>query len=54
MATHLGEMIARRIAGEPIEHPMFDDRFAPIPLYDGRPWFLPLVGAYYKVKDWIQ
>jgi hypothetical protein len=54
MATHLGEMIARRIAGEPIEHPMFDDRFAPIPLYDGRPWFLPLVGAYYKVMDWIQ
>jgi glycine/D-amino acid oxidase-like deaminating enzyme len=54
MATHLGEMIARRIAGEPIEHPMFDDRFAPIPLYNGRPWFLPLVGAYYKVKDWIQ
>jgi glycine/D-amino acid oxidase-like deaminating enzyme len=54
MSTHLGEMIARRIAGEPIEHPMFDDRFAPIPLYDGRPWFLPLVGAYYKVKDWIQ
>lgn len=54
MATHLGEMIARRIAGEPIEHPLFDDRFAPIPLYDGRPWFLPLAGAYYKVKDWIQ
>ena len=54
MATHLGEMIARRIAGEPIEHPMFDDRLAPIPLYNGRPWFLPLVGAYYKVKDWIQ
>jgi glycine/D-amino acid oxidase-like deaminating enzyme len=54
MATYLGELIARRIAGEPIEHPLFDDRFAPIPLYDGRPWFLPLVGAYYKVKDWIQ
>ena len=54
MATHLGEMIARRIAGEPIEHPLFDDRFAPIPFYDGRPWFLPLVGAYYKVKDWLQ
>jgi glycine/D-amino acid oxidase-like deaminating enzyme len=54
MATHLGEMIARRIAGEPIEHPLFDDRFAPIPFYDGRPWFLPLAGAYYKVKDWVQ
>jgi len=53
LATHLGSLIARRIAGEPIEHPMFDDRFAPIPLYHGRPWFLPIVGAYYKVRDWL-
>jgi glycine/D-amino acid oxidase-like deaminating enzyme len=54
MATHLGEQIARRIAGEPVEHPLFDDRFAPIPMYSGTPWFLPLVGAYYQVKDWLQ
>ena len=51
MATHLGEIIARRIAGEPIEHPLVDDRFAPIPFYNGRPWFLPLVGAYYRLRD---
>src|SRR6185295_9425137 len=43
MSTYLGELIARRIAGEPIEHPLFDDRFAAIPLYSGAPWFLPLV-----------
>ena len=54
MATYLGEQIARRIAGEPIEHPLFDDRFPAIPLYAGNPWFLPLVGAYYQVKDWLQ
>jgi len=54
MATYLGELIARRIAGEPIEHPLFDDRFAPIPLYSGTPWFLPLVGAYYRVRDWLE
>jgi glycine/D-amino acid oxidase-like deaminating enzyme len=54
MSTYLGEQIARRIAGEPIEHPLFDDRFPPIPMYSGNPWFLPLVGAYYQVKDWIQ
>jgi glycine/D-amino acid oxidase-like deaminating enzyme len=54
MATHLGEIIARRIAGEPIEHPLVDDSLAAIPFYNGRPWFLPLVGAYYKVKDWVQ
>ncbi|HKB09215.1 MAG TPA: FAD-binding oxidoreductase [Vicinamibacterales bacterium] len=54
MATYLGEQIARRIAGEPIAHPFFDDAFEPIPMYSGTPWFLPLVGAYYQVKDWLQ
>ena len=52
MATHLAEPIARRMAGEPMSHPMFDDHFAPIPLYYGRPWFLPLVGLYYRWLDW--
>jgi glycine/D-amino acid oxidase-like deaminating enzyme len=51
MATHLGEQIARRIAGEAIESPFFDDRFPTIPLYSGNPWFLPLVGAYYRLMD---
>ena len=54
MATYLGEQIARRIAGEPIDHPLFDDHFPAIPLYSGNPWFLPLVGAYYQVLDWLQ
>jgi glycine/D-amino acid oxidase-like deaminating enzyme len=54
MATALGELVARRMAGELIEHPLFDDRFAPIPFYHGRPWFLPIVGAYYRMKDWVQ
>jgi glycine/D-amino acid oxidase-like deaminating enzyme len=54
MATYLGEQIARRIAGESFEHPLFDDHFARIPLYRGSPWFLPLVGAYYRVTDWLQ
>jgi glycine/D-amino acid oxidase-like deaminating enzyme len=54
MATYLGEQIARRIAGEPIEHPLFDDRFPAIPMYSGDPWFLPLLGAYSQVKDWLQ
>jgi glycine/D-amino acid oxidase-like deaminating enzyme len=54
MATYLGEQIARRIAGESFEHPLFDDHFAGIPLYRGTPWFLPLVAAYYRVKDWLQ
>jgi glycine/D-amino acid oxidase-like deaminating enzyme len=54
MATRLGELIARRMGGEPIDHPLFDDRFPPIPLYRGTPWFLPLAGAYYALKDWLE
>ena len=53
MATYLGALIARRIAGESIDHPLFDDRVAAIPMYSGDPWFLPLVDAYYQVKDWL-
>ena len=53
MATYLGELVARRMAGEPIEHPLFDDLFAPIPFYNGRPWFLPLIGAYYRFRDLV-
>jgi glycine/D-amino acid oxidase-like deaminating enzyme len=54
MATHLGTLVARRIAGERFEHPLFDDHFPAIPLYHGRPWFLPLVGLYYRFRDWIE
>ena len=54
MATALGEQIARRIAGEPAGDPRFDDAFPAIPFYYGTPWFLPLVGAYYQVRDWLE
>ncbi len=53
MATYLGGLIARRMAGEAIEHPLLDDHFKAIPLYYGRPWFLPFVGLYYRLLDWI-
>lgn len=53
MATYLGALVARRIAGERIDHPLLDDRFPAIPFYRGTPWFLPLVGGYYKVRDWL-
>jgi glycine/D-amino acid oxidase-like deaminating enzyme len=51
MAAYLGELVARRIAGEPFDHPLFDDRLPPIPLYRGTPWFLPMLGAYYRLRD---
>jgi glycine/D-amino acid oxidase-like deaminating enzyme len=53
MATYLGGLIARRMGGEHVDSPFFDDHFAPIPLYYGRPWFLPAVGLYYRFLDWL-
>jgi glycine/D-amino acid oxidase-like deaminating enzyme len=57
MATYLGEVVARRLAGETAVHPLVDDSgggFAPIPLYRGNPWFLPVAGAYYRLLDVLQ
>ena len=55
MATYLGTQMAELISGSPAENPYSEIPFpgAPLGLYNGRPWFLPLAGAYYKVLDWI-
>jgi glycine/D-amino acid oxidase-like deaminating enzyme len=55
MATYLGAQISAQIAGEPYDNPYEGIPFpgAPLGLYNGRPWFLPFAGAYYKVLDWI-
>jgi glycine/D-amino acid oxidase-like deaminating enzyme len=56
MATYLGGLMGRRIAGERFEHPLLDAPFPALPLSrlsGGRPWFLPLVGAYYRFRDWL-
>jgi glycine/D-amino acid oxidase-like deaminating enzyme len=55
MATLLGTRIAQQINGEESHNPYAGIPFpgAPLGLYNGRPWFLPFAGAYYKVLDWI-
>jgi glycine/D-amino acid oxidase-like deaminating enzyme len=55
MATYLGAKVAERIWGSGDEIPYAAIPFpgAPLGLYNGRPWFLPFAGAYYKVLDWI-
>jgi glycine/D-amino acid oxidase-like deaminating enzyme len=55
MATYLGAKIAEQISGGPEDNPYVNVPFpgAPLGLYNGRPWFLPFAGAYYKILDWI-
>jgi glycine/D-amino acid oxidase-like deaminating enzyme len=54
-ATYQGQLMARQIAGENPDNPFDGIPFpgAPLGLYNGKPWFLPLAGAYYKFLDWV-
>ena len=53
MMSYLGYQTARKIAGganAPIN--AFDGQdFPDRPLYNGNPWFLPMVGAWYRMRD---
>jgi len=55
MATYQGQRIAELIAGDKPENPFVGIPFpgAPLGLYNGRPWFLPFAGMWYKVLDWV-
>jgi glycine/D-amino acid oxidase-like deaminating enzyme len=55
MATYQGQKMAELIAGDKPENPFIGIPFpgAPLGLYNGTPWFLPLAGAWYKLLDWV-
>src|SRR5579864_585551 len=55
MATYQGQKIAEMMAGDKPENPFVGIPFpgAPLGLYNGKPWFLPFAGAWYKFLDWV-
>jgi glycine/D-amino acid oxidase-like deaminating enzyme len=56
MATYLGSKMAEVIAGgREVDNPFAGIPFpgAPLGLYNGKPWFLPFAGAWYKFLDWV-
>jgi glycine/D-amino acid oxidase-like deaminating enzyme len=55
MSTYLGDNIAQSILSGRDENPFAAIPFpgAPLGLYNGRPWFLPAAGLWYKLVDWI-
>jgi glycine/D-amino acid oxidase-like deaminating enzyme len=55
MATLLGKKMAEAILTGRDENPFAGIAFpgAPLGMYSGRPWFLPLAGAWYKFLDWV-
>ena len=55
MATLLGKKMAEAILSGRDENPFAGIEFpgAPLGIYNGKPWFLPLAGAWYKFLDWV-
>jgi gamma-glutamylputrescine oxidase len=52
MMTYLGYQTARKIIAKANSVCAFDvPDFPDHPLYNGNPWFLPVVGSYYRLRD---
>jgi glycine/D-amino acid oxidase-like deaminating enzyme len=51
MMTYLGTQTARKIARVANARCAFDAEFPDHPLYSGNPWFLPVVGGWYRMRD---
>jgi glycine/D-amino acid oxidase-like deaminating enzyme len=53
LATYLGTRMGEVIAGAGQLPDLGGKRFRAIPLFNGFPWFLPLAGGYYRIRDWL-
>jgi glycine/D-amino acid oxidase-like deaminating enzyme len=53
LATYLGTRMGEVIAGTAEIPDLGTERFRAIPFFNGIPWFLPLVGGYYRTRDWL-
>lgn len=53
LATYLGGLMAESICGRSVDNPFATLPFpgAPLGLYNGHPWFLPLVEKWYRLVD---
>lgn len=53
LASYLGNRMGEVLAGAGDIPDLGTARFRPIPFFNGIPWFLPLVGGYYRARDWL-
>ncbi len=52
--TYMGDRIANVIAGRSEDCPFLDTPFPANPLYRAKPWFVPLMGGYYRAYDKVK
>jgi glycine/D-amino acid oxidase-like deaminating enzyme len=53
MATYMGEQMARVMGGDRAANPWAGLDWPSVPGHFGKPWFLPIVGLWYKWQDVI-
>ncbi|QEY64295.1 FAD-binding oxidoreductase [Metapseudomonas lalkuanensis] len=53
MSVHMGQVMAEVMDGKVEANPWGELSWPAIPGHFGKPWFLPLVGAYYRVQDYL-
>jgi glycine/D-amino acid oxidase-like deaminating enzyme len=55
MSSYLGDKIANAILDGGTDNPFAKIPFPGVPLgvYNGKPWFLPFAGAWFKLLDWF-
>jgi glycine/D-amino acid oxidase-like deaminating enzyme len=53
MATYMGAIMADILDGRAELNPWRDFDWPAIPGYFGKPWFLPIVGGYYRYRDLV-
>lgn len=55
MMSWLGRQAARNMMGAANRKSAFEDLpFKTMPLYSETPWFVPLVGTWYRFRDWLE
>jgi glycine/D-amino acid oxidase-like deaminating enzyme len=53
MSTYMGAIMAEVMDGKPLLNPWREFSWPAIPGHFGRPWFLPIIGAYYRYQDLV-
>lgn len=51
MSVHMGHVLAEVMLGNRHTYPWHDADWPAIPGHFGKPWFLPLVGSWYRLQD---
>jgi glycine/D-amino acid oxidase-like deaminating enzyme len=53
MSVHMGQRMAEVMDGRPEANPWRDLDWPSVPGHFGKPWFLPMVGLYYRLQDML-